>query len=114
MSKKKKALFSQLHLSMLFVVEVIVLKFIFNSKLQNFEVALKQRDGIITQLTSNLQQAREEKDEIMKEFLALTEQSQKLQIQFQQVRKYIFFVPVLFILCFYLIFLFVFFFTSYA
>lgn len=47
---------------------------------------MKQRDGIITQLTTNLQQAREEKDEIMKEFLELTEQSQKLQIQFQQVR----------------------------
>lgn len=46
---------------------------------------MKQRDGIITQLTANLQQAREEKDEIMKEFLELTEQSQMLQIQFQQV-----------------------------
>lgn len=54
-------------------------------QLQDFEAALKQRDGIITQLTSNLQQAREEKDEITKEFLALTEQSQKLQFQFQQV-----------------------------
>lgn len=53
--------------------------------MQDFEAALKQRDGIITQLTANLQQAREEKDEIMKEFLELTEQSQKLQIQFQQV-----------------------------
>ncbi|KAG7501284.1 hypothetical protein JOB18_045145 [Solea senegalensis] len=52
-------------------------------QLQDFEAALKQRDGIITQLTTNLQQAREEKDEIMKEFLELTEQSQKLQIQFQ-------------------------------
>lgn len=58
-------------------------------QLQDFEAALKQRDGIITQLTTNLQQAREEKDEIMKEFLALTEQSQKLQIQFQQVRTLI-------------------------
>lgn len=46
---------------------------------------MKQRDGIITQLTANLQQAREEKDETMKEFLELTEQSQMLQIQFQQV-----------------------------
>nr|XP_057903449.1 A-kinase anchor protein 9 isoform X2 [Doryrhamphus excisus] len=55
-------------------------------KLQDFEAALKQRDGIITQLTANLQQAREEKDEIMKEFLELTEQSQKLQIQFQQLQ----------------------------
>ncbi|XP_061124051.1 A-kinase anchor protein 9 isoform X2 [Syngnathus typhle] len=55
-------------------------------KLQDFEAALKQRDGIITQLTANLQQAREEKDEIMKEFLALTEQSQKLQLQFQQLQ----------------------------
>ncbi|CAB1443391.1 unnamed protein product [Pleuronectes platessa] len=55
-------------------------------QLQDFEAALKQRDGIITQLTSNLQQAREEKDEIMKEFLQLTEQSQKLQIQFQQLQ----------------------------
>ncbi|XP_058475403.1 A-kinase anchor protein 9 isoform X2 [Solea solea] len=53
------------------------------NQLQDFEAALKQRDGIITQLTTNLQQAREEKDEIMKEFLELTEQSQKLQIQFQ-------------------------------
>uniref|UniRef100_A0A3Q2WE65 Golgin subfamily A conserved domain-containing protein n=1 Tax=Haplochromis burtoni TaxID=8153 RepID=A0A3Q2WE65_HAPBU len=55
-------------------------------QLQEFEAALKQRDGIITQLTSNLQQARKEKDEIMKEFLELTEQSQKLQIQFQQLQ----------------------------
>ncbi|XP_068188344.1 A-kinase anchor protein 9 [Antennarius striatus] len=55
-------------------------------QLQDFEAALKQRDGIITQLTSNLQQARDEKDEIMKEFLELTEQSQKLQIQFQQLQ----------------------------
>ncbi|XP_034016530.1 A-kinase anchor protein 9 isoform X2 [Thalassophryne amazonica] len=55
-------------------------------QLQDFEAALKQRDGIITQLTTNLQQAREEKDEIMKEFLELTEQSQKLQIQFQQLQ----------------------------
>ncbi|XP_041812023.1 A-kinase anchor protein 9 isoform X2 [Chelmon rostratus] len=55
-------------------------------QLQDFEAALKQRDGIITQLTANLQQAREEKDEIMKEFLELTEQSQKLQIQFQQLQ----------------------------
>ena len=53
--------------------------------MQGFEAALKQRDGIITQLTANLQQAREEKDEIMKEFLEMTEQSQMLQIQFQQV-----------------------------
>ncbi|XP_047239649.1 A-kinase anchor protein 9 isoform X2 [Girardinichthys multiradiatus] len=55
-------------------------------QLQDFEAALKQRDGIITQLTSNLQQARKEKDEIMKEFLALTEKSQELQIQFQQLQ----------------------------
>uniref|UniRef100_A0A3Q3JAR5 Uncharacterized protein n=1 Tax=Monopterus albus TaxID=43700 RepID=A0A3Q3JAR5_MONAL len=55
-------------------------------QLQDFEAALKQRDGIITQLTANLQQARKEKDEIMKEFLELTEQSQKLQIQFQQLQ----------------------------
>ncbi|XP_028452593.1 A-kinase anchor protein 9 isoform X5 [Perca flavescens] len=55
-------------------------------QLQDFEAALKQRDCIITQLTANLQQAREEKDEIMKEFLELTEQSQKLHIQFQQLQ----------------------------
>uniref|UniRef100_A0A9J8BAS0 A-kinase anchor protein 9 n=1 Tax=Cyprinus carpio carpio TaxID=630221 RepID=A0A9J8BAS0_CYPCA len=54
-------------------------------QLQDFEEALKQRDEIITQLTSNLQQARTEKEEVMREFLELTEQSQKLQIQFQQV-----------------------------
>ncbi|KTF84966.1 hypothetical protein cypCar_00037283, partial [Cyprinus carpio] len=53
-------------------------------QLQDFEEALKQRDEIITQLTSNLQQARTEKEEVMREFLELTEQSQKLQIQFQQ------------------------------
>uniref|UniRef100_A0A2K6PSI7 A-kinase anchoring protein 9 n=1 Tax=Rhinopithecus roxellana TaxID=61622 RepID=A0A2K6PSI7_RHIRO len=54
--------------------------------LQEFEAAIKQRDGIITQLTANLQQARREKDETMREFLELTEQSQKLQIQFQQLQ----------------------------
>ncbi|XP_053542009.1 A-kinase anchor protein 9 isoform X11 [Ictalurus punctatus] len=55
-------------------------------QLQDFEAALKQRDGIITQLTANLQQARAEKDEVMREFLDLTEKSQKLQIQFQQLQ----------------------------
>ncbi|XP_030056026.1 A-kinase anchor protein 9 isoform X2 [Microcaecilia unicolor] len=55
-------------------------------QLQEFEAAIKQRDGIITQLTANLQQARKEKDEIMREFLELTEQSQKLQIQFQHLQ----------------------------
>ena len=65
--------------------------------MQEFEAAIKQRDGIITQLTANLQQARREKDETMREFLELTEQSQKLQIQFQHVsitsrRKFIKFV----------------------
>ncbi|XP_069770459.1 A-kinase anchor protein 9 isoform X2 [Narcine bancroftii] len=55
-------------------------------QLQDFEAAVKQRDGIITQLTDNLQQARKEKDEILQEFLELTEQSQKLQIQFQQLQ----------------------------
>ncbi|XP_062343150.1 A-kinase anchor protein 9 [Osmerus eperlanus] len=55
-------------------------------QLQDFEAALKQRDSIITQLTANLQQAREEKAEIMREFLEMTEQSQKLQIQFQQLQ----------------------------
>ncbi|XP_037363550.1 A-kinase anchor protein 9 isoform X3 [Talpa occidentalis] len=55
-------------------------------QLQEFEAAIKQRDGIITQLTANLQQARREKDEIMREFLELTEQSQKLQIQFQHLQ----------------------------
>ncbi|KAM6202302.1 A-kinase anchor protein 9 [Rhynchocyon petersi] len=55
-------------------------------QLQEFEAAIKQRDGIITQLTVNLQQARREKDETMREFLELTEQSQKLQIQFQHLQ----------------------------
>eukprot|EP00079_Xenopus_tropicalis_P036522 XP_017950293.1 PREDICTED: A-kinase anchor protein 9 isoform X6 [Xenopus tropicalis] len=55
-------------------------------QLQEFEMAIKQRDDIITQLTTNLQQARKEKDEIMKEFLELTEQSQKLKIQFQHLQ----------------------------
>ncbi|XP_026546956.1 A-kinase anchor protein 9-like, partial [Notechis scutatus] len=54
-------------------------------QLQEFETAIKKRDNIITQLTANLQQARMEKDETMREFLELTEQSQKLQIQFQHV-----------------------------
>ncbi|XP_037692560.1 A-kinase anchor protein 9 isoform X3 [Choloepus didactylus] len=55
-------------------------------QLQEFEAAIKQRDDIITQLTANLQQARREKDETMREFLELTEQSQKLQIQFQHLQ----------------------------
>uniref|UniRef100_A0A8C5CVX4 Uncharacterized protein n=1 Tax=Gadus morhua TaxID=8049 RepID=A0A8C5CVX4_GADMO len=55
-------------------------------QLQDFEAALKQRDGIITQLTSNLQQARDEKEDIMREFLQMTEQSHKLHIQFQQLQ----------------------------
>ncbi|XP_051872159.1 A-kinase anchor protein 9 [Pristis pectinata] len=55
-------------------------------QLQDFEAAIKQRDGIITQLTDKLQQAGKEKDEILQEFLDLTEQSQKLQIQFQQLQ----------------------------
>ncbi|XP_052388859.1 A-kinase anchor protein 9 isoform X4 [Carassius gibelio] len=55
-------------------------------QLQDFEEALKQRDEIITQLTSNLQQARTEKEEVIREFLELTEKSQKLQIQFQQLQ----------------------------
>ncbi|XP_014307870.1 A-kinase anchor protein 9 isoform X15 [Myotis lucifugus] len=55
-------------------------------QLQEFEAAIKQRDGIITQLTANLQQARREKDETMREFLELTEQSQNLQIQFQHLQ----------------------------
>ncbi|XP_041421820.1 A-kinase anchor protein 9 isoform X2 [Xenopus laevis] len=55
-------------------------------QLQEFETAIKQRDDIITQLTTNLQEARKEKDEIMKEFLELTEQSQKLKIQFQHLQ----------------------------
>ncbi|XP_045550695.1 A-kinase anchor protein 9 isoform X7 [Salmo salar] len=55
-------------------------------ELQDFKAALKQRDGIITQLTANLQQSRKEKDEVMREFLEMTEQSQKLHIQFQQLQ----------------------------
>ncbi|KAJ6666661.1 hypothetical protein lerEdw1_020385 [Lerista edwardsae] len=55
-------------------------------QLQEFEAAIKKRDDIIAQLTSNLQQARKEKDETMREFLDLTEQSQKLQIQFRHLQ----------------------------
>ncbi|XP_040208302.1 A-kinase anchor protein 9 isoform X3 [Rana temporaria] len=55
-------------------------------QLQEFETAIKQRDGIITQLTTNLQQARKEKDDTAREFLELTEQSQKLKIQFQHMQ----------------------------
>ncbi|XP_026578503.1 A-kinase anchor protein 9 isoform X4 [Pseudonaja textilis] len=55
-------------------------------QLQEFETAIKKRHNIITQLTANLQQARMEKDETMREFLELTEQSQKLQIQFQHLQ----------------------------
>ncbi|XP_051030567.1 A-kinase anchor protein 9 [Phodopus roborovskii] len=55
-------------------------------RLYEFEAAIKQRDNIITQLIANLQQARKEKDEAMKEFFQLTEQSQKLQIQFQHLQ----------------------------
>lgn len=70
-----------------FVRKISVALLIFTDvfQLQEFEAAIKQRDGIITQLTANLQQARREKDETMREFLELTEQSQKLQIQFQHV-----------------------------
>ncbi|XP_072506315.1 A-kinase anchor protein 9-like [Notamacropus eugenii] len=55
-------------------------------QLQEFEAAIKQRDGIITQLMATLQQARREKDETMREFLEVTEQSQKLQIQFHHLQ----------------------------
>ncbi|XP_038623617.1 A-kinase anchor protein 9 isoform X3 [Tachyglossus aculeatus] len=55
-------------------------------QLQEFEAAITQRDGIISQLTAHLQQARREKDETMREFLELTEQSQKLQLQFQHLQ----------------------------
>ncbi|XDV33471.1 hypothetical protein PO909_003873, partial [Leuciscus waleckii] len=55
-------------------------------QLPEFEEALKHRDEIITQLTANMQQARAEKEEVMREFLQLTEQSQKLQVQFQQLQ----------------------------
>ncbi|KAL6092951.1 hypothetical protein STEG23_001050, partial [Scotinomys teguina] len=55
-------------------------------RLQEFEAAVKQRDCIITQLIANLQQATKEKDETMKEFLELTEQSKDLQIQFQHLQ----------------------------
>ncbi|XP_038171393.1 A-kinase anchor protein 9 isoform X3 [Arvicola amphibius] len=55
-------------------------------RLYEFEAAVKQRDGIITQLIANLQQAHKEKDETMREFSKLTEQSQKLQIQFQHLQ----------------------------
>ncbi|XP_049995677.1 A-kinase anchor protein 9 isoform X5 [Alexandromys fortis] len=55
-------------------------------RLYEFEAAVKQRDCIITQLIANLQQANKEKDETMREFSKLTEQSQKLQIQFQHLQ----------------------------
>ncbi|XP_041524024.1 A-kinase anchor protein 9-like isoform X3 [Microtus oregoni] len=55
-------------------------------RLYEFEAAVKQRDCIITQLIANLQQANKEKDETMREFSELTEQSQKLQIQFQHLQ----------------------------
>ncbi|KAM5151489.1 A-kinase anchor protein 9-like isoform 3-T3 [Callospermophilus lateralis] len=55
-------------------------------QLQEFEAAVKQRDSIITQLTANLQQARRERDKTVREFVELMEQSQKLQIQFQQLQ----------------------------
>ncbi|XP_060230035.1 A-kinase anchor protein 9 isoform X3 [Meriones unguiculatus] len=57
-------------------------------QLQEFEAAIIQRDGIITQLTSHLQQARREKDDIMKEFFQMTEQSQKLQVQLQHLQEF--------------------------
>ncbi|KAL1777841.1 A-kinase anchor protein 9 isoform X3 [Sigmodon hispidus] len=55
-------------------------------QLQEFEAAVKQRDNIITQLIANLQQARKDKDETIKEFLDLTEQSKTLHIQFQHLQ----------------------------
>ncbi|KAG8443165.1 hypothetical protein GDO86_011827 [Hymenochirus boettgeri] len=50
-------------------------------QLQEFELAIKQKSDIITQLTANLHSTKG-KDEIMREFLELTEQSQKLKISF--------------------------------
>ncbi|XP_035286538.1 LOW QUALITY PROTEIN: A-kinase anchor protein 9 [Anguilla anguilla] len=66
--------------------ELEELRAAFGAELQNFEAAINQRDGIITQLTTNLQQARKEKDDIMREFQEMTDRSQKLQIQFQQLQ----------------------------
>ncbi|XP_032093616.1 A-kinase anchor protein 9 isoform X2 [Thamnophis elegans] len=53
---------------------------------QQYEEAIKKRDSIIIQLTANLQQARIEREETVSEFLDLTEQTEKLQIQFQHLQ----------------------------
>ncbi|KAM5125977.1 A-kinase anchor protein 9-like [Callospermophilus lateralis] len=47
---------------------------------------LIENDLVGKPLTANLQQARRERDETVTKFLELTEQSQKLQIQFQQLQ----------------------------
>ncbi|XP_013908255.1 PREDICTED: A-kinase anchor protein 9 isoform X3 [Thamnophis sirtalis] len=59
---------------------------IYTTKFQQYEEAIKKRDSIIIQLTANLQQARIEREETVSEFLDLTEQTEKLQIQFQHLQ----------------------------
>ena len=58
-------------------------------QLSEFEGALKQRDEVIKQLTSNLQATTEGRDSMQKEYIAqaqqLAQQVQTLQLQLQQV-----------------------------
>ncbi|XP_048390186.2 pericentrin isoform X3 [Stegostoma tigrinum] len=54
---------------------------------QDLEMAVQKRNGIISQLTDNLQQVIQNRDEVQKEALELTDQIQSLQHQLQQASE---------------------------
>ncbi|XP_058889407.1 pericentrin-like [Acipenser ruthenus] len=56
-------------------------------QLQEIETAVQNHNDIISQLTANLQQAIENRDEVQQEALQLTNQIQALQLQLQQASE---------------------------
>ncbi|XP_058888084.1 pericentrin-like isoform X2 [Acipenser ruthenus] len=56
-------------------------------QLQELETAVQNRNDIISQLTTNLQHAIENRDEVQREALQLTNQIQALQLQLQQASE---------------------------
>ncbi|XP_041119285.1 pericentrin isoform X2 [Polyodon spathula] len=56
-------------------------------QLQELETAVQNRNDIISQLTTNLQKAIENRDELQQEALQLTNQIQALQLQLQQASE---------------------------
>ncbi|MGH0123162.1 UNVERIFIED_CONTAM: hypothetical protein FKN15_078257 [Acipenser sinensis] len=56
-------------------------------QLHELETAVQNRNDIISQLTTNLQQAIENRDEVQREALQLTNQIQALQLQLQQASE---------------------------